>query len=776
MAILDAANAGRRSRWSALLLATTMLGGASSAMAQQASTGGGLDEIIVTAQKREQNLQDVPISVQALGGERLDELNISDFTDYAKFLPSLSYSASYGPGYNRPFMRGVASGENGNHSGSMPSVGTYLDEQPITTITGNLDLHVYDIARVEVLAGPQGTLYGASSQAGTVRIITNQPDSSGFDAGYDLEANTIRGGGLGNVVEGFVNVPITDRVAVRLVGWAEQAGGYIDNLAGARLYPTSGVTDTNTDVVEENYNDADTYGMRAALRIDLDDNWTVTPQIMGQTQRSNGVFAQDPSVGDLAVTHWFPEWNRDTWGQAALTVQGAVSDFDVVFASAYMKREVDSNQDYADYGFFYDVLLGYGSYFTDNAGNPINPAQQVEGRDEYQRESHEFRISSPSEDRLRFIAGLFYQKQQHRIHQRYILTGFRDAHEVPGWPDTIWLTEQRRVDRDTAVFGEVSYDFTDRLTGTAGVRLFRAHNALEGFFGFSAAFGAFYGVPSLSAATCFAPAALPGAPCTNLDKFTTETGESFRVNLQYEIDSSRMVYATYSEGFRPGGINRRGTLAPYAADYLTNYEFGWKTDWANNRLRWNGAVFLEQWTDFQFAFLGGSGLTQIQNGGSAEIQGVESDIAWAATDNLTVTASATLLNGETTATTLFAPSGTQLPVAPDVKMNLTARYEFTIGDWDAFLQGSAAYQGDSTLDLRPVESALIGALRSYTLVDASAGVESGQHRFQIYVNNLFDERAEVGRYTECAIGTCFGQPYSVVAQPMTFGVRYGRRY
>src|SRR5262249_61050304 len=141
--------------------------------------------------------------------------------------PSLSYSASYGPGYNRPFIRGVASGENGNHSGSLPSVGTYLDEQPITTITGNLDLHLYDVARVEVLAGPQGTLYGASSESGTVRIITNKPDPSAFSGGWDAEANSILDHSRGGGFEGFLNLPVTPNTALRLLGSVEHDGGYI---------------------------------------------------------------------------------------------------------------------------------------------------------------------------------------------------------------------------------------------------------------------------------------------------------------------------------------------------------------------------------------------------------------------------------------------------------------------------------------------------------------------------------------------------------------------
>jgi iron complex outermembrane receptor protein len=197
-----------------------------------------LEEVVVTAQKRTENLQDVPISIEVLDSTKLSQLNISGLDDYVKYSPSVAYSRSEGqggngqPGTSHIYMRGVTSGGNENHSGSQPSVGMYLDEQPVTTIDGNLDVHMYDIQRIEVLEGPQGTLYGASSQAGTVRIITNKPDPSKFESGYDLEGNKVDHGGFGWQAQGFVNIPLSSIAAVRLVGWDEHDGGYINNVAG----------------------------------------------------------------------------------------------------------------------------------------------------------------------------------------------------------------------------------------------------------------------------------------------------------------------------------------------------------------------------------------------------------------------------------------------------------------------------------------------------------------------------------------------------------------
>src|ERR1700741_3909053 len=242
------------------------------AHSQEATT---LGEVVVTAQKRVENLQNVPVSIDALGQEKLAELNVQNFKDYVQFLPSVTMAPSIGSGsgFNAVYMRGTATGGDGQATTSQPSVGMYLDEQPITTIQGNLDVHLYDIARVEALAGRQGTLFGASSQAGTIRIITNKPDPSGFKGGYSLEGNYVDFDDAGYVAEGFVNLPISASPAVRLVGWASHDAGWIDNKPGTRTYPIDSedpdddFTTNNAQFVEKNYNTIDTYGARAALRV-----------------------------------------------------------------------------------------------------------------------------------------------------------------------------------------------------------------------------------------------------------------------------------------------------------------------------------------------------------------------------------------------------------------------------------------------------------------------------------------------------------------------------
>src|SRR5579859_6265149 len=319
------------------------------ATAAETPASDTLEEVTVTAQKVTENLQNVPISIETLSTEKLEQLNIGNIDDYVNYLPGVTTVKGLGQGGNavgttHMYMRGVVSGQDGNHSASQPSVGTYLDEQPVTTIDGTVDIHTYDIARIEVLEGPQGTLYGASSEAGTIRIITNKPDPSKFSAGYDIAGDAVYNGGQGWQAEGFVNIPISDDMAVRIVAWDTHTPGYISSVAGTepgagivngqRTFPTwsasqaaAGLQSTLSYTPNGDYNTSETRGGRAALKWDLGD-WTVTPTFMGQALGANGFFAYDPAIGPLEVTHFGPENLQDSFTQSALTVEGKVNDFE----------------------------------------------------------------------------------------------------------------------------------------------------------------------------------------------------------------------------------------------------------------------------------------------------------------------------------------------------------------------------------------------------------------------------------------------------------------
>jgi outer membrane receptor protein involved in Fe transport len=773
-----------------------------SALAQDqpaASSNGQLEEIVVTAQKRSENLQDVPVSIQAFNGKKLEQMYATEFNDYVKFLPSVTYQ-TIAPSQTEIYIRGVASGNDGNHSGPLPSVGVYLDELPVTTIQGAIDVHLYDIARVESLAGPQSTLYGASSQAGTIRIISNAPDPSAFHAAYDFQVNDVDHGGTGTVAESFVNVPISDKVAIRLVGWEQGDAGYIDNIPGKLTFPSSGITIDNADRVKNNYNDVQTFGGRGAIKIELTDDWTVTPSAIGQDQRSNGVFGYSNHAGDLNVQHFQPENNHDRFYQTGLTIQGKIWDLDVTYAGGYFNRWLNSQTDYTDYSFFYDKLFGSGAYITNAKGQEINPSQHIIGTDKFSKDSQELRISSPGTDQFHYTAGLFYEHQTHDIRQQYIIPGFDPALSVSTLPGTIWLTEQVRTDRDAAVFGEATYEFDDQWSITGGVRVFDARNSLFGFYGFGSRYSSHTGE-----ATCpvSGPDSAPfkDAPCANLNKVGEQVSETFKANITYKFDTDHLVYLTASDGYRPGGVNRNGNLGPYNADTLYNYEIGWKTTWGDSKeIRWNGALFYENWDQFQFAFLGPNSLTEIANAGSAEIKGFETDASWAIDSHWLISGALSITDAElsenycgttdaannpiTNCKAPLAPSGQSLPVTPPVKGNITGRYEWTLSNgMDAFVQDSLVYVGRRTSDLRSLERSDLGPMPAYVAMDVSFGVSNDDFSASFFIKNLTDDRGEIYRYAECPANVCatqkfnhLGNVYIVPIEPLTFGIKFGQKF
>lgn len=812
------------------------------------------DEIIVTAQKREENLQDVPISVQAIGTRKLDQLNISNFEDYTKQLPSVSYQTA-APGFTVVYMRGVATGGDGNHTGSLPSVGSYLDEQPVTTIGGTLDVHIYDIARIESLAGPQGTLYGASSEAGTIRIITNKPELGVTAARMDGELNTVANGGVGGSLEGMINLPVSDNIAFRGVAFYQRDAGYIDNVHGTRDYCGDVVTDPDTGdtigcvhngfhadnaaFVKKNFNTNTTYGGRAALKIDLNENWTVTPTIMHQDSKTRGVWYYDERLGDLETQRFRKEPGRDKFTQYALTVEGKVGNFDITYAGAYMHRPNHGTSDYTDYADAYDAYYeSYGGianyqYYFDNNGDPIDPRQYITGGNNFKKLSQELRVSSPADKPFRVIAGAFYQRQSNDILQEYHVDNLADSLSVNGRPGLIWLTSQKRIDRDYAVFGEASFDVTPQITLTGGGRWYKFDNTVFGFAGFgrdplfiqdangdpidpsivpNAVYSTKTGVAQCyttsgdtlresqingTDTTLILDGVIDGTPCINVATFengklkpkqSKDSGWTYRFNGNWKPREGLLFYATWSKGFRPGGINRQPGLAPYDPDFLVNYELGWKT--SLGPLRWNGAIYHQEWKKFQFSFLGENSLTVVQNGRDARINGIETDINYVR-GGLSLTAAAAYTDAKTkqnicavaadTAPNcdgvpddeITAPKGSRLPVTPKFKITGTARYTWDVGPGRAHGQISVVHQGSARSALRIDDNLVTGTLPSYTLVDLFAGFDWSKYSVELFATNVFDKRNQLSRGVSCSICT---NVHIVPGRPRTLGIRVGTKF
>ncbi|HEV7611359.1 MAG TPA: TonB-dependent receptor [Steroidobacteraceae bacterium] len=832
---------------------SAILAGAPAVHAAAEAETNTLEEVVVTAQKRTENLQNVPISIEVLSGAQLEQLDVTGLDGYVKYSPSISYSRGQGqggngqPGSSHIYMRGVVSGANENHSGSQPSVGTYLDEQPVTTIDGTPDVHLYDIQRIEVLEGPQGTLYGASSQAGTVRIITNKPDPTHFSASYDVQGNKVNNGGTGYEVEAYANIPLTSVAAIRLVGYYQKDGGYISNIAGTnksaciengvRTFPTwAGVPSSfpavtpcpapttigagsisNAAYRAKNYNGVETKGGRAALKVDITDNWSVTPTVMAQSLKANGFFGYDPAVGDLKLVHFGPETSDDTFSQAALTVEGKISNFDITYAGAFMKRDTHSIADYSDYSEFYDRVFGSGAYWVDHAGKPIMPQELVVSVGYFQKWSHELRLSTPQDLPVRATIGVFAERQQHRIWEQYVMPGFGFTNpygtlnsptpnpdgfdqslSIPTLANSIWLTDETRIDHDKAVFAQATWDITSHFSVNGGLRYFTYDNTLGGFYGYSKN----YPFSSGEKLCKGRPPTTPFAPCTDLDKRVTGSGNVPRANITYKFDPDKLVYATFSKGFRPGGVNRteKAGIGPYQADFLKNYEIGWKTQWFDHRLRWNGAVFWEDWKNFQFSFLGPNSVTIIENGGSARIKGVENEIEWAATSALTLSTSFTFLDARLTQNYCgsvgvtscanqvnpevfgppligpLAPAGTNLPITPKFKGNVIARYSFNeVAGWKPFGQASWVYQSRSTPTLKVDQAATLGIQPAYGLLDLIGGAQLNQTTISLIVTNVADRRAQLSRFAQTNPDH-ENQPYVIPAQPRTYAIQFGQKF
>ena len=806
------------------------------AMLAHAEGQAGLEEIIVTAQKRTENLQDVPISIQALGTQTLEEMNVKNFKDYVQMLPTVAMQPSLGAGagFSLVYMRGISTGADGQATTSQPSVGMYLDEQPITTVQGNLDIHMYDIARVEALAGPQGTLYGASSQAGTIRIITNKPDPSGFAAGYGLEGNVVDGDDMGYVAEGFVNLPITDNAAIRLVGWKRKDAGWIDNVKATRTFtadasnPDDDITINNNRYAKKNYNTIDTIGGRAALRVNLNDDWSITPTVMAQKQEGKGSWGDDLSKeivgGKNSVAHFKPEYSNDKWSQIGMTIEGRIGNFDLTYSGNYLKRDVDASFDYSDYSFWYDNEYSTG-YFAglhfDNNGDAIPPVARYTNNDGYSKQSHELRVSSPQDKRLRGMLGFFWQEQKHDFQQNFLVEGLADVMlmnygeaNMSRFKDTVYLNNVDRVDKDQAVFGSLSFDITDRLELTVGARFFKPEVTVKGFFGFGLGFNFDRvpgsgendgpnepGDPANGGSGAYSPvgqgwskngewrcpsqADYKDAPCLNVNKGIKENEHISRVNLTWKVTDDHMVYATWSEGYRPGGINRNPFAGDFKSDFLTNWEAGWKTQWLDNTLQFNGAVFYEQWDNFQVSFSGANGITQVNNGPTADVTGTELQLLWSASDALRISAAAAYYDsklkddycpGCNSDGTPWAPKGTQLPITPEFKANVVARYSFPLGGFESYVQGALAYETSRPSDLNIADNAIQGDIPASTVLDLSTGIKNDSWAIDLFIQNVTNEDAPMYLSAECDVGICGVQTYGIRRQPRTIGIRFSQDF
>ena len=785
----------------------------------QDSGVGPLEEIVVTATKRETNLQDVPVSIQVLGNTQLENLGVRAFEDFIDFLPTVSYTSD-GPGLGQIYMRGIASGGDGNHSASMPSVGYYLDEQPVTTINQILDIHMYDIARVETLSGPQGSLFGQGSQSGTIRIITNKPLMGEFEGGVDLEAGGIKSGDPGYGLNGFVNIPLGERASVRLVGWHKDVGGYIDQMPTTMTFPgPQSNTINNSAFARENANTVTQSGLRALLKVDLNENWSITPGIMYTDSHVKGDWDHNPDFfDDLQTGNLWASDSKDEWYQASLTLDGSIGGIDVVYAGTYLDRELVSEYDYSDYTEYWayqgvdyaDPADWWCAYYDANGDCAIGT--QYVGQDEkFKRTSHELRFQSSEDQSVRWIAGVFQQSQEHNFDLQWIVPDLDPARTVvlPPTGDrkyggaTVWQTYQVREDQDKAVFGELSFDFSDKLAATVGARYFEYENSLYGFNGFAEHCTGQYidGVFVQGDEDNLGPNDVMQFPCFDtriLDDVAKGDDWAFKANLEYSLDDDKLLYVTVSEGFRAGGVNRARVpdIPKYAPDFVTNYEFGWKLSLVDGRLRINGAAYIIDWDNFQFGFLDFtvSNLTIVQNVGNSRTKGLEWEATFAANDSNTLTFAGSY-NDAKLQTPFWrrdservdglpanAPAGTPMPYVPKLQLTGIWRSNFDVGSLPGFFQVAASYTGKRWNDLDTLNVPARVEMDAYSLVNLSAGVEGESWTLTVFAKNVFDERvtldvADPGYGGLANLQRPPGHAWTTSTnRPTSYGVRYSYRF
>ena len=793
-----------------------------------------IEEVIVTATKTSASAQDIPVAVSALTSEKLDQMGVSNFQDYLIQLPGVSAGGS-GPGQNTIYIRGVASTTPAisiaGVAGLAPNVAFYLDEQPLAQPGRNLDVYAADLNRVEVLAGPQGTLFGASSQAGTVRLITNKPDPTSAYGKLKVGFASMNEGGTNNNFEAMYNLPVSDNITLRGVVYSDDKGGFIDNVQGtrtleesARFRPEgymrsngvpvsaartgfqagadlSGVTfeaADNTDLVEKDHNTSKYTGARLSALINLSDDWDLLLSHTTQELEADGVFFADPNLGDLEVQSFNDDTLTDEFDNTSWTLTGRIAGLDVVYTGAFTERTADQNIGYSDYMFvgqylpYYtcDVTVTYSAPASGPTGTCYAPDMYAPSHSETEVSTHEVRFTTDQDKSVRLTGGAFFSDTtlQERVSFTYpgsIKAQGYDAAAGPGFsgnnlsyqdgylstnvpfgPGEIFRNDVQRTDEQYGIFGELSYDISDELSVTLGARYYDIEVDFDGSA--NGSFYNFYGVGSADAQVfgtniadlydgdgIYQGNAVEGIP----DK-ATDNGTIGKMTVSYAPTDDMMLYATISEGYRAGFLNRPGGYTskdglytvPYefGSDDMTNYEFGWKTDLMDGRMRFNGSVFLAQIGGLQTTIFDPSiaNLFFSDNAADAEVRGLEADLIWApeSVEGLTISAGLSMLDTEITKTLTTSKdvvAGDSLAFAPELQGNLQARYEWqTTSGMTAHIMPHLAHSAESYSDIIRINR---DRIHGWTMIGLTAGVTTDTWGAELFINNLTDERAEMSR-------------------------------
>lgn len=863
----------------------TALGTSSIAMAQTAeeTQSRQIETIEVTATKRTESIQDVPVTVSALSGDSLETLGVDNFQDYVEFLPNVVFQGT-GPGQNEIYIRGAATSQTSIAVSTVqalqPSVAFYLDEQPVSMQGRNLDIYAADVARVEVLPGPQGTLFGASSQSGTVRMITNKPDFTGFSGGIDIGTSFTKGGEMSNSVEGFLNFVPRDDTAVRVTAYTDRQGGWIDNIlnapgeggyigsavvidrisGGVLSDPpnTAVISPGNSALVEEDFNDAIYAGIRVGVAHEINDDWDLLVQHTQQQLDTEGVFAYDPNLeGTTSVNRFQPDENTDTFGLTTWTLSGRLDALEIVYTGGLLDRDINSTIDYTGYtnGGLFSAYYVCNHYEAEPADETcLDPTKFYKEETDTSRVTHEFRINTDATNDWRITAGIFYDSQELSSVGKFKIAnpelGFftnlarttvgQEGINSNGGPfeaDVSFVNDITHGIDQIALFGQAEYDISDTVTVSLGARWYEIEDEYRGSTTTVdvtrrlRAFGTLDPAELALIDPTVTDAINSGQLDVSLldDSGTLKVDDTiFKASVDWKPNSDLLVFATYSEGFRPpvtnrvgGGLatNQQGAFEGFripvysTTDTLKNYEVGMKGDFFDGILRVNATAYYSEITDLQtsrFDPTNVSFLVFTDNVGDAEITGIDGDLTWLATDNLILDASFSMIDTELTRINdeldgIAPPVGSELPYSASFSGNVRARYFHEMDNGlTAYVNGSIAYTGDRLAGMSMDAYVLEDTTRlvygtgsglkiqneaslyegvnytdpqgntfaggryiqdSYVLANVSFGVTNEEWKAEIFIDNLFDERAILH------IDSQQFTPKVVTNRPRTVGLR-----
>ena len=730
-------------------IAALLYGGCHPKEAAADSAADVLSEVVVTARKRSENLQDVPQNIDVYTSRDLESLHITQLEDYLTLAPSLSF-ISTGPDQQRFFIRGASDGSNPNFGSANVSTTAYLIDDLSLGFYGRIpDMHLYDVERIEILNGPQGTLFGAGALSGAVRVVTKKPDPGAFAAGVDIDGGQIDGGANNWSYEGFVNVPLVDgTTALRLSAYSVQKGGYIDNVLGTRHW-LNGTTSTNAAWAGDNYNTSDIVGGRIALQQNFTSDWNLTLTGTFQRQVYRGSWEEDPArFGALNVQLFSPQGGYDYDRFLDLHVEGDAGIGDLVYAGGYSQRRTRRLYDYSDYAQYNTYATSIQA--TACATDPINgtgysgcsvPYMYATTNSLLERWSNELRLQSKAGGRTHWTVGAYWERTRNPYSGFIAMPGINLKGEQANYYDLShatplpqeWYSDYATSDRlQTTEFADLTFDLDQRWSVEAGIDHYRSSiSELTDWAGY-------YYEPKIPV-------------------LRTESAHktNFKAGVDFKAADHLLLYFSFAQGFRDGGFNYMGAAAPaslprsFMPDTINNYELGWKTELLNGRVVWNGALYYMAWKNYQVAVswpVAPFGFNA--NIGDARIEGIESSVEVHPIAGLQLSLSgdyndSTLVSDEFRNPSYVVVPGERLPEAPSFNMNAISRYEWPLLQGPrAFAQFDIAHKGsmwnDLRLDHRIVQPA-------YTIGDLRIGLTQpkGLWQAEAYVTNVWNTRAVI---------------------------------